>query len=569
MSAIEETKREISVPAAAQVKPKPTGTATTPSPAERAITLAVCVALVVVVRLVVGEGMSTLDIGVMLALSVAVAGVGVQRLIEFLSSVRFGVSLLVLLVVACMIGMIIMQVNVDGFENYYTELTPAQRLLYGNLGFFDIYHSRYFNFLLLILSLNIVLASIDRFPKAWTFISRRKLDASAHWLRGQEQHAAVETHGASRSEVGERVAAAYRAQGFKPTITEKGTKTFVFAERGAWNRLGAYAVHVALLTIFTGGFLTAQFGRVGQMPLKPGATASDMSEIVFKIDDSTQEFAPTRASFELPFEVACTDIQQKLIKKEGTITADNTLDWLTWIKIRDKTDGTERDALVHLNHPYDYRGYRFFQASFQAHGQAREIKLRLTPEAGGETQDIVIKRDGETSLPDGTRITFAKFFPDFTFKGGSPTSASDDYNNPAAMLSVVRAGGGQPERAFAFANPLPEGLPVGAAKGGYKFQLVDFEKVPAVHILSVQHDPGANIVYLGFLLLALTLCAVFFFSHQRVWAQIEERSGDGGASIFEVVLGGNTNRNKLGFEDRFKRLVKAVGGDAETEVKQS
>lgn len=524
--------------------------------AERAITFGVCAGLVVLVKLVVGEGMSQVDLVVMLAASLAVAGVGVTRVIEFLSSVRFGVSLLVLLVVACMIGMLVMQVNVDGFENYYAALTPAQKLLYGNLGFFDIYHSRYFNFLLLVLSLNIVLASIDRFPKAWTFISRRKLDASAHWLRGQEQHASLELTGASRSEAGARVAAAFKQLGLKPTVTEKGAKTFVFGERGAWNRLGAYAVHVALLTIFTGGFLTSQFGRVGQMPLQPGTTANDMSEIVFKIDGATQEFAPSRASFELPFEVFCTDIQQKLIKKEGTITADNTLDWLTWVRIKDKEQGVEKDALVHLNHPYDYRGYRFFQASFQAHGQAREIKLRLTPEQGGATQDVSIKRDGDATLPDGTRIKFAQFIPDFTFAGGKPTSASDDYNNPAAVLSVVPARGGPPERAFAFANPLPEGLPVGAAKGGYKFQLVDFEKVPAVHILSVQHDPGANIVYLGFALLGLTLCAVFFFSHQRVWAQIEERD----ASTFEVVLGGNTNRNKLGFEDRFKRLVKAIGG---------
>lgn len=80
-----------------------------------------------------------------------------------------------------------MQQNVEGFDKYYAELTPSQQLLWGKLGWFDIYHVWYFNALLLILSLNIVLASIDRFPKAWTFISRPKLDAGATWLKGQEQ----------------------------------------------------------------------------------------------------------------------------------------------------------------------------------------------------------------------------------------------------------------------------------------------------------------------------------------------------------------------------------------------
>ena len=255
----------------------------------------------------------------------------VTQFLNLLSSVRFGVTLLILLVIACMIGMLVMQQNVEGFDKYFAELTPSQRLLYGSLGFFDIYHSWYFNALLLVLSLNIVLASIDRFPKAWTYISRPKLDASAKWLLRQPQHATLKLQGADRNAVAERIATACRSVGLKPIVTEKGNRTFVFAQRGAWNRLGAYAVHVGLLTIFMGGFLTAQFGRTGNMPLKPGTSASEMSETVFNLDQLSRAVVP------LPFKVTCTDIQQKLIKKDGPITADNTIDWLTRIKITDET----------------------------------------------------------------------------------------------------------------------------------------------------------------------------------------------------------------------------------------
>src|ERR1051326_9321685 len=104
----------------------------------------------------------------------------VTRALNLLSSVRFGVILLVLLAAACMGGMLIVQQNVEGFDKYFADLTPAQKFLYGKLGFFDIYNVWYFNGLLLVLSLNIVLASIDRFPSAWTYISRKKLDASVH-----------------------------------------------------------------------------------------------------------------------------------------------------------------------------------------------------------------------------------------------------------------------------------------------------------------------------------------------------------------------------------------------------
>ena len=98
-----------------------------------------------------------------------------NRSLDFLSSVKFGVVQLCVLVILSMIGMLIVQQNVQGFDSYYVSLTPAEKLVFGKLGFFDIYHSWYFNVLLLLLSLNIVLASIDRFPTAWKYLAEPKL----------------------------------------------------------------------------------------------------------------------------------------------------------------------------------------------------------------------------------------------------------------------------------------------------------------------------------------------------------------------------------------------------------
>jgi cytochrome c biogenesis protein ResB len=70
----------------------------------------------------------------------------------------------------------------------------------------------------------------------------------------------------------------------------------------------------------------------------------------------------------------------------------------------------------------------------------------------------------------------------------------------------------------------------------------------------VQRDPGSNIVYLGFSLLSVSLIGVFFFSHKRVWAVIENISAD----QVEVTLSGNSNRNQDGFERKLERLELAV-----------
>src|SRR5215203_6160954 len=113
-------------------------------------------------------------------------GAVLTRFVRFVCSVQLGVTLLCLLGLACLIGMLVMQQTVDGFENYYAALTPSQRFVYGNLGFFNIYHVWYFNALLGLLSLNIILASIDRFPKTWKYASKPQVIVPLRWLRDQK-----------------------------------------------------------------------------------------------------------------------------------------------------------------------------------------------------------------------------------------------------------------------------------------------------------------------------------------------------------------------------------------------
>ena len=472
----------------------------------------------------------------------------VSRLLTLLSSVRLGVSLLVLLGLACFIGMLIMQQNVDGFGNYFQTLRPAQRLVYGKLGLFDIYHAWYFNALLCLLSLNIVLASIDRFPKTWAVVRKVNLTVPIRWLREQGQTATLSLPG-SKEEVATRVEAAMKKTGWrKPVRTEKGGRLFIFAQSGAWNRLGAYAVHVALLTIFFGGFLTAQFGNTGQLPLAPGQSSKLIFETVVDLERVNQ------ITSQLPFEITFTDIQQKLIKKEGAISASNTIDWITRFIINDET-GTHA-AFVQMNRPFDYRGYRFFQASFLSVGRARNIILRVTPSDAGTPQDVTIARDGTAVLGDGTRIKFEEFRGNFRIGPEDPNEDTSEYPNPGAVLQVT-APGSFPQTAYAF-GPQMANLPVaGKPVAGNTYRLLDFEKVSDQHILSVQRDPGANIVYIGFALLFLTLVAVFFFSHQRVWAAVE----DGPEGNSTVVIGANTNRNRNAFDDKFNRFIDQLRND--------
>ncbi len=485
-----------------------------------------------------------------------------DKVLRLLSSVKFGLVMLSTLLLCNMIGMLVMQVNVEGFQKYYANLKPAQKLIYGSLGFFDIYRSRYFTLLLAITGLNIILASIDRFPAAWQYIRKPKLTASPKFIAAQ-MFTAESTGHADPKGVAEQVQKIWRKHGFRGRINEENNRLTVFAQRYKWNRLGAYVVHVALLTIFTGGFLTSRYGVGGSMEIKPGRTSDKFATSEITLDGARESQAV------LPFQIECTDLQQKLIREEGGLDSTNTIDWLSSIRIIDKDRNVNQDMLVHLNNVGDYRGYRFFQNAFLPVGNARQITISFEPAAGGGVAlpPVTISRNGSAEVPGIGTVRYVNFYPDFDVDDSGPTTLSRDYNNPAAQLEITGADGKR-TMSFAFNPQLSEQYLTKASDkmakeggenpllvNGNKIILKDFEKVSLTHTLTIQYDPGRTPVYIGFTLLVLALCGVFFFSHQRVWAVIEP-NGNGS----RIYFGGNTNRNRPAFEGRFNSLVQSVTG---------
>jgi cytochrome c biogenesis protein len=486
----------------------------------------------------------------------------IDKVLKLLSSVRFGLVMLSMLLICSMIGMLIMQVEVEGFQEYFAKLTPAQRLVYTKLDLNNIYHSKFFTFLLAITALNIILASIDRFPTAWQYVVNPKLKASPNFIRAQMFTSEMASHQEPK-DFAEKVKGIWTKRGFRARISEENNRITIFAQRSAWNRLGAYFVHVALLTIFVGGFLTNQFGIGGSMEIVPGETSDEFTTLA-----STLE-GPKTGQAKLPFKIECTDLQQKLIRPEGGLEATNTIDWLSYVRIKD--GNFNQDATVHLNNPYDYKGYRLFQSKFTAFGFARSVKIRLEPINGGAAIDVPSiprtgpdGKNGSVDVPGIGRITYTNFFPDFKITDSGPTSISPDYNKPAAQLEVISPDG-KKTAAFAFSSALAEqyltnidtksGTDSLLLLNGNKVLLVDFEKAAMGHTLAVQYDPGRTPVYIGFIMLVASLCSVFFFAHQRVWAVVEPAE-DGS----KVHFGGNTNRNRPAFEGRFNSLVEAVTG---------
>jgi len=241
----------------------------------------------------------------------------VNRIIDFLSSVRVGVVTLCTLVVFAMIGMLVMQQNVEGFDTYYPSLTPAERLVYGYLGFFDIYHSWYFQGLLLYLSLNIILASIDHFPSSWKYIVKPKKTATRDFLLNRREHVILQSSAKDENALAQSIKKVFEENGLRASVTEESyshyltkadgsrdfsqilnsTSTYVFGEKGKWNRLGAYIVHIALLTLFLGHFVALRTGFDADVQMRPGQTTDQIQLIEFNLDKKE------RYNVKLPFTI--------------------------------------------------------------------------------------------------------------------------------------------------------------------------------------------------------------------------------------------------------------------------
>ncbi len=79
------------------------------------------------------------------------------------SSVKLAIVLLIILAIASILGTVIPQQN--GAEEFAKQLSPAMLRLFQTLNFFDMYHSLWFRLLIGLLSLNLIVCSINRFPK--------------------------------------------------------------------------------------------------------------------------------------------------------------------------------------------------------------------------------------------------------------------------------------------------------------------------------------------------------------------------------------------------------------------
>jgi len=464
--------------------------------------------------------------------SIGIAG---RKVWQTMSSIKTGVVLLIVVVIFAAAGTVILQRPTTEADDIQRAYAPQMLRILDSLGLTDVFHSWWFVLLLVLVSLSIIAASIQRFPNSWRYFSRpyKSPDESFRKALPNQTQIAIEDEASSLA-VAERT---FRKMGFHPERVARKQHESLFGERNRLSEMAVYVVHASLLLIFLGGIVDALYGWRGFV----GLTRGQQSNTV-ELHDKTGRV--------LPFSVRCDEAGQENYQ-DGTPKK-----W--WSKLAVVENG--RDVLrkeIVVNDPLVYKGVRFYQSSYGSTGKVDKLTLTATPAAGSTpSKDVALALNETVALDADTSVRMTEFIPDYVVSDGQVYTRSAQVQNPAAHLVVQSKG----QAIDVWLPPIP-GFGEND-KSPYKFEGKDLQMAYFTG-LEVSHEPGQWAVWSGVLLMAVGLASVFYLVHIRLWA-VAVRDARGRLSLW---IGGTSNKNKDVFEERFKELVEKIQSELKAQPK--
>lgn len=462
-----------------------------------------------------------------------------RKIWQTLSAIKTGVILLITVVILSAVGTIILQrpaTEPDEMQRAYS----AQALrIFDALGLTDVFHAWWFVALLVLVSLSIVAASIERFPNAWRFYSRpckypdqnfrRFLPAQKEFLIPDEETGLV---------AAER--ALHRA-GFKPERVVHESHFSLFAERNRISEMAVYIVHASLLLIFLGGIMDALWGWRGTLNLTEGQTSNQV-----EMRDGAVK--------SLPFAIRCDRAGQENY-------ADGTpKKW--WSKLAVVKDGHDVDRKeIVVNDPLVHGGIRFYQSSFGSTSKVEKLVLTASSTANpAEKKEITLALNQDVPVDADTSVRLAEFIPDYVIRDGQVYTRSTHIENPAAHLIVTSRKAGTE---IQYWLPAIEEVAQNA-KSPYQFEAQDLKMFHFTG-LQVSFEPGQWAVWTGVVLMGIGLTFVFYVAHTRFWA-VPVRNASG---VLTLWVGGTVNRNRDAFQERFRDVREQIEIELKSEGEAS
>lgn len=459
----------------------------------------------------------------------------IDKIWNFFSSVKVGVTLIIITLVVSSIGTILKQEafveagNEAGRALFYEESYGSFGKLYYNLGFSDLYNQIWYLVLVAMLGISIIIASIDRGIPLHKSLKNQRVRRHDSFMKRQRIFAEGSVTSGDASNTIDAVEEKLKKLNYKVRRDGKA----LLAEKGRFSRYGPYINHVGLI-IFLIGVLLHKFPGIyvdESMWIREGETRSipgmdgyflENKEFIFETHDNE----PTTAQIQQGVNAVAKNYQTNVVLYKQSEDA-----------VPGQTDNLEvvKEYSIRVNHPLQHEGFALYQMDFRLN-ELREMTFSLTNK---ETNDVlgVIKIDlrnpkKEYVIDDQTKVELMNYYPDFSgFNNtGEPQTLSPNPNNPAFIFKMITPEHPEGEISFVAIQQTVEG-------NGENTYKMAFSGVDTIDMsgLTIRSDKTIPILAVGAIIFLLGLTIGSYWNHRRIWV---EQLADG-----NIRLAAHTNKN--------------------------
>ncbi|ARJ40162.1 cytochrome C biogenesis protein [Sporosarcina ureae] len=457
----------------------------------------------------------------------------VDKIWNFFSSVKIGVSIIAAVLIASAIGTIFPQkfyvpaTTPEGYLEYYERLYGTVGKLYYELGLYDMYNSWWFKVLVGMLATSIIIASIDRVVPLYKSLKKQRTRRHPSFMKRQRIFGEGDVQHTEES----LVKAAEKLKAMRYNVkTENGA---ILAEKHRFSRWGPYINHVGLIIFISGillrgipGFYVdeAMWLREGETRNIVGAPGYVLENKKFTLENYTKEEAE--------------EVFGEALEKNGAIAKSYTTDVTLYKQEEGALPGSEslkkvEDYSINVNKPLKFDGYNVFQMDYKLN-ELKNMTFHLvnksSEESLGEFTVNLSDPEKEYDLGNGSTVNMLGFYPDYDgIKDGEPYSKSPVPNNPAFIFQMNTPDKPKGEKSFV---AIRQTLEVEENDYAIKFAAAETRNISG---LTIRKDKTLYILLLGGLVFMIGVIQGMYWQHRRVWIQ-EDTEG-------HLLIAAHTNKN--------------------------
>ncbi|MFE5471430.1 cytochrome c biogenesis protein ResB [Bacillus safensis] len=475
----------------------------------------------------------------------------VDKVWNFFSSVKVGVWLIVITLLASSLGTIFPQERFippgASASTYYEEQYGSFGKLYYTLGFHDLYNSWWFLALVASIGISLVICSLDRVIPLYRALKNQGIIKKEGFMRRQRLFS--ETDKTLDQHTYEGIIRAMKQKRYR-VREENG---HILAEKGRFSRWGPYVNHIGLIIFLIGSMLRFVPGmyvdetlwvREGETAPIPGTDGQYfLKNNAFSID--RYQSGNEKEVFENAIEKAGDGQVVKsyktdavLYKREGEVVLGEKP------KLKQVT---EHD--IKVNEPLKFDNFSLYQVDFKQN-ELDQMVFQLirkdTEKSFGTVKINLLEPKSEYDLGSDYKVKVMSYLPDFYFDDdGTPSTKTRNPNNPAFVFEMISPEKPKGEKSFVAIQETVEGSDNNLYK--MKFDRVETKNVTG---LTVRKDLTLGVLIVGGIIFMIGVVQGMYWQHRRIWLSAK----DG-----KVFVAGHTNKNWFGLKSDLNVLLSGSG----------